>query len=414
MSAPAAPPAPPDAPVAPADVGGPPLDPDPEPGTTATGPQPRSVWRTLRVPLAALAVVLIGAIVLGLTGSRYNRGDLDPRAVDPNGSGALAQLLADRGVEVHRVRGGPAVVAGADDTSTVFLPYADYESAASLRALQKLGKSVRLVVVNPGPDVLSELTGDVAYTDPKNVDNDPRCNNDVARVAGDADLGGVRRYKLRDSDGTLCYSGAMAFVTHRGGGPLVILASPEPFINDRLAARGNAALALGLLGNTDDVWWVLPDPTQAGAGESAGLFEILPTWVGPVVWQLILLSVLLALWRARRLGPVVVEPLPVVVRAAETVEGRARLYHRGRARDRAAQALRDGARNRLVPLLGLGADPSPGAVVDTVSKRTGRSPQDVGGLLFGSAPADDTQLVGLADALDHLVRTTLDSEGPRS
>ena len=110
----------------------------------------------------------------------------------------------------------------------------------------------------------------------------------------------------------------------------------------------------------------------------------------------------------------VVEPLPVVVRAAETVEGRARLYHRGRARDRAAQALRDGARSRLVPLLGLGADPPPSTVVDTVAARSGRPPQEVGALLFGGAPTDDAQLVALPDALDQLVRTTLDSEGPHS
>ena len=367
------------------------------------------------MPLAAVLVVVVGGIVLGLSNSRYDRGDLDPRAVDPNGSRALAQLLTDRGVNVHRVKGGAPVVADADPSATVFLPYADYESVASLRALQNLGESVRLVVLDPGPEVLTELTGDVAFAKPATVNNQPKCDNNVARTAGDADLGGVRRYKLRTAgQGTLCYGGAMAFARHRGGGPLVLMASPEPFINDRLAARGNAALALGVLGGSGDVWWVLPNPAAAGAGESAGLFEVLPTWVVPVLWQLVLISVLLALWRGRRLGPVVVEPLPVVVRAAETVEGRARLYHRGRARDRAAQALRDGARNRLVPLLGLGADPSPRAVIDTVSARSGRAPHDVGGLLFGGPPADDTQLVGLADALDHLVRTTLDSEGPRS
>lgn len=388
--------------------------PAPEDGTAASGPKPRSVWRSVRVPAAVALVVVLGAIVLGLSGNRYERGSLDPRAVDPAGSGALAQLLTDRGVNVHRVKGGAPVAAGADPTSTVFLPYADYESAASLRALQNLGESVRLVVLDPGTAVLTELTGQIAPAKVKMVKDDPQCDDSVATTAGDADLGGLRLYTLRKPDqGTLCYGGALAFVQHRGGGPLVLVGSGEPFTNDRLASRGNAALALGLLGGSDDVWWVLPDPNAAGAGESAGLFEILPTWVGPVIWQLVVICVLLALWRGRRLGPVVVEPLPVVVRAAETVEGRARLYHRGRARDRAATALRDGARNRLVPLLGLGVDPRPAAVVDAVSARTGRAPADVGGLLFGGPPADDAQLVGLAAALDHLVRTTLDSEGPR-
>lgn len=387
----------------------------PEPGIAATGPSPQSIWRAVRVPLAVALVVLVGAIVLGLTNNRHDRGSLDPRAVDPAGSRALAQLLTDRGVEVHRVRGGSPVVADSDTSSTVFLPFPDFESPASLRALQKLGTAVRLVVVDPSREALAELTGDVSPDKPVDIKaRAPGCDDTVATVAGDADLG-QGRYRLREpADGTLCYGGALAAVGHRGGGPLVIVGAGEPFSNDRLGMRGNAALAVGLLGSSDDLWWVLPDPTAAGAGEQAGLFEVLPTWVVPVLWQLVVISVLLALWRGRRLGPVVVEPLPVVVRAAETVEGRARLYHRGRARDRAARALRDGARGRLVPLLGLGADPSPGAVVDTVAARSGRPPQEVGALLFGGAPTDDAQLVRLADALDHLVRTTLDSEGRRS
>ncbi|MGB9378630.1 MAG: DUF4350 domain-containing protein [Mycobacteriales bacterium] len=386
-----------------------------QPGTTAAGPRPRTVWRAVRVPLVVAVVILIGAVVLGLSGSRYNRGSLDPRAVDPQGSRALAQLLTDRGVNVHRVKGGAAVAARADTTSTVFVPYPDYESAQSLAALQNLGTSVRLVVLDPGSDVLSDLTGEVESAKPAKVKDDPNCSESVATTAGDADLGSVRRYRLRHAGtGTLCYGGAVAFVHSRVGGPLVLVASGRPFINDRLGERGNAALALGLLGSSDDLWWVLPDPAAGGAGQSAGLFDVLPGWVGPVLWELALVSVLLALWRGRRLGPVVVEPLPVVVRAAETVEGRARLYQRGRARDSAAQALRDGARNRLVPLLGLGADPSQTAVAEAVAARTGRPAYDVGGLLFGRPPVDDEQLVGLADALDHLVRTTLDSEGPRS
>src|SRR5690606_41722785 len=55
---------------------------------------------------------------------------------------------------------------------------------------------------------------------------------------------------------------------------------------------------------------------------------------------LIVVVVLLAWWQGRRLGPLVTEPLPVVVRASETVEGRGRLYRSRRARDRAAEALR--------------------------------------------------------------------------
>ncbi len=64
----------------------------------------------------------------------------------------------------------------------------------------------------------------------------------------------------------------------------------------------------------------------------------LAAWL--VAIQLGVALLLAALWRARRLGPLVTERLPVVVRASETVEGHARLYRSRRARDRVAATLR--------------------------------------------------------------------------
>ena len=132
--------------------------------------------------------------------------------------------------------------------------------------------------------------------------------------------------------------------------------------------------------------------------------------------QLLLAGFLLALWRGRRLGPPVTEPLPVVVRAAEAVEGRARLYRRAQARDRAAEALRSGALARLVPRLGIdspgGGEPAPEAVVAAVASRSGRPDAEVYAVLFGPPPPDDAGLVRLTDTLDTMVSSTLDPEGP--
>jgi hypothetical protein len=115
--------------------------------------------------------------------------------------------------------------------------------------------------------------------------------------------------------------------------------------------------------------------------------------------------VLLMLVYARRLGPVVPEPLPVVVRASEAVEGRARLYHRGRARDRSAEVLRAAATARLSAQVGLPVGAPPQSVAAAVAARTGRSPTEVADLLSGGrqpAPPDDRTLVRLADELDSL------------
>jgi hypothetical protein len=111
---------------------------------------------------------------------------------------------------------------------------------------------------------------------------------------------------------------------------------------------------------------------------------------------------LFMLWRARRLGPVVIEPLPVVVRAAETAEGRARLYRRAKAADHAADALRRSTVDRMIPLLGLTPDATPAAVVESVAARTGRPGAEIHAVLYGPPPDTEQALVQLADTLDVL------------
>jgi hypothetical protein len=109
---------------------------------------------------------------------------------------------------------------------------------------------------------------------------------------------------------------------------------------------------------------------------------------------------LVVLWRGRRLGRLVAEPLPVVVRSVETTLGRAALYRRSRARGRAAQVLRAAAGRRIAVACGLPRTAAPAVVADLVAARTGRRTADVAALLSGSAPTDDLELVRLARALD--------------
>ena len=110
--------------------------------------------------------------------------------------------------------------------------------------------------------------------------------------------------------------------------------------------------------------------------------------------------VVVAIWRGRRLGPILSEPLPVRVRAAETVEGHGRLYHRLAARDRAAEALRAGSIARLSRAFGHAEDPL--ALSAAVARRTGRDPAEVRRLLFEAVPGSDDDLVNLARHLDRL------------
>ncbi len=382
-------------------------------GQSAAGPSSRVLLKSLRLPLAIALVVLIGVGILVFAGLSNKQGSLDPDAVDPAGSAALAELLRARGVKVHRVEGLADVLAHADSTGTVFMTLPEYEQAALLTGLTRLPDSVRLVLVEPSSYSLDRLTTDLSVKNASAVEKRraPHCEFSPATAAGDADMGGPV-YTAGAED--RCYGGSLATTHSRGDQPLIAVGTGTPFTNEKLDQHGNAALALGLLSGADDLWWVLPDRSAAaGPGDQKTLSQILPPWVGPVVWELFLIGFLVALWRGRRLGPVVVEPLPVVVRAAEAVEGRARLYRRARARDRAAEALRAGARARIVPFLGLGTEPSEHALVEAIAARSGRQPADIGELLFGGVPSDDPGLVHLANALDDLIRVTLDREGRR-
>lgn len=137
----------------------------------------------------------------------------------------------------------------------------------------------------------------------------------------------------------------------RGDGDTVVLGAPDILYNSRLDEHGNASLALQLLGSRPHLVWYLPSLSDASATDAGdqSFFDLLPSgWLWGTL-QLFIAAGLAALWRARRLGPLVPERLPVAIRASETVEGRARLYRKANARDRAATALRSTTRTRLAP-----------------------------------------------------------------
>ena len=364
--------------------------------STATGPTARSVARSARGPVVAvIALVVTGFAVAAYVGTGP-RQPMNPAAYTPEGAHAIAALLADRDVAVRRVETVDDVTGG----GTVFVPVAEALTVAELRRLTA-ARSGPLVVVGASGARLDALGP--GLTDGPLVDvatRDPSCPLPAAVRAGDAELGGVTYRSAGQS--TDCYAASgWATLLHRD--TITVLGSSELFTNARLARRGNAALALGLLGTQDSVQWLLPRPGARGVTGEKSLHDLVPTALKLAVLQLLVAVVVLALWRARRLGPVVAEPLPVVVRAAEAVEGRSRLYRASHSRATAAEALRAGARDRLARRLGLGPETSRQAMVASITARTGGDPAAVDALLYGAAPTGDDALVVLADDLDLLI-----------
>lgn len=375
-------------------------------------PTVRQHWRRNRLVIGAVLVVVLGAIVVALVGRARRHGEYDPRSYGRDGSHAVAALLAQRGVRVDVQTDAIAAKARATRDSTLVVVHPAYLSSDQLAALASAPSD--LVVVGVSPLELAALDVGVQPALAEGANRpQPGCDFQPAVVAGVVDLsgevykppaGGIGCYPDGDGFGLVTFSLNGRRVTLLGDGTLLT--------NAKLADQGNAALALGLLDAHPDVEWLVPpavSPESAG-GPAKSLTDLMPSRLKWAVLQLVVAVALLALWRGRRLGRLVHEDLPVVVRQVETVLGRGRLYRRSNSRERAADGLREGTRSRLAKRLGFGpgvgrSDLERTALIEAITRRVSRPGPEVQALLYGSTPVDDRGLVALAQSL-----TTLEQE----
>ncbi|MFJ5225634.1 DUF4350 domain-containing protein [Streptomyces sp. NPDC088400] len=399
---------------------------------TSVSPTAHQVWTRGRGLLLALLILVAAGITLATVRSGDQHGRLDPRSADRYGSRATAELLRNSGVSVDVVTTLDEATAttGSDTTLLVTNPnLLTPDQQRSLRAATAPSGG-RTVLLAPGPPSMDVLAPGVRTSTPAPVSaRAPRCSLPAADRAGTVDIGG-ERYVTNAPSTDACYtSDGMPTLlritntdsdtdsgtsTATDAGDTVLLGSPDLLYNDRLDKQGNASLALQLLGSRAHLVWYLPslsDPSASkgsgddGGGDSGFLALIPSGWLWGT-FQLFLATVLAAVWRARRLGPLVPERLPVAVRASESAEGRARLYRKVNARDRAASVLRSATRDRLASLLGVPPTKihSPETLIPAVSAQLPDTTQDLHTLLFGPTPDDDAALIRLADQLDVLER----------
>ncbi|MGC9376043.1 DUF4350 domain-containing protein [Streptomyces sp. MH13] len=392
--------------------------------TTSASPTARQVWSRGRGIVLALVVLLVGAVAIAVVRSDAKHGALDPRSADPYGSRAVAELLADRGVSTRVVTTLDAAraAAGPDTTLLVAVPDLLTERQQTRLHAATEGSGGRTLLVAPGGPAVERLAPGVTADPALSFDSAlaPDCDLPAARRAGTADTGGIR-YSSTHVEADACYPSrrlatllrvpeASAGAPQGVPGDTVVLGAPDIFYNNHLDEHGNASLALQLLGSRDHLVWYLPSVSDTTApDDERSLFDLLPSgWLWGTL-QLFVAAALAALWRARRLGPLVPEKLPVAIRASETAEGRARLYRKANARDRAAAALRSATRTRLAPFTGVPVAQahSPEALLPALSAHLHGEHgdgQSLHTLLFGPPPADDAALVALADQLDTLER----------
>lgn len=359
------------------------------------------------VGFALALIVAVSALSAYLTAPRHG-GLLEAGSTAPDGAHALVTLLQEHGVEV--------VVAGTvDEVAAAARPDTQIAVAQTFFLLDEAALD-RLAAV-PGDRLLIAPASATRERLAPGIDLDgsvqfggrPDCALREAVSAGDVQFGVSDGYtRADDLPVTRCYDGALVRYDDAGR-TITVVGSGEFMTNAGLLGQGSAALAMNLAGTHERVIWYAPQQLERETTADGSLFDLVPAQVGWMVLQLVVAVLLVAWWQGRRLGPLVAEQLPVVVRASETVEGRARLYRSRRARDRAADALRTATLARLQPRLGLGHRAPPHAVVQAVAQRIGADPNALSHSLFGPAPDTDDALLALAHQLDDIERQVAQS-----
>ncbi len=363
-----------------------------------------------------MVAVVVGLVLAGGRGTVLE--PFGPDNPEAGGLQAIERVLVQEGVDVTVVRGVPALLETAvDEQTTVAVVGTAYLSEESgSRLVEHAAGSASLLVLDPSPGAGAALGLPLTVS--------PRSSS--AALSAECDLPAARSGELVSGAGallevtssgapaTVCFPPSASF--NAGGsrsGHLVhfdredsrpdttVVGLAAGFTNGQVLQDANAALGLRLLGEQPRLVWFVPVVEDAMGTAPQGLMDVLPpaTWPSIVLLGLAMFAVML--WRGRRLGRVVTEPLPAVVRSIETTQSRSRMYHRAGDRRRALASLQLAARRHWALRLGLPPATPTEVVVRAVAEATGRHTDQIHRLLADPAAHDDETLLQVArDARD--------------
>jgi hypothetical protein len=348
--------------------------------------------------VVSLGLVVAIAVVVLLGGGGRSGTRLDPDNPGPDGAQGLARVLDEQGIDVTVARDAAALEAAGMANTTVVVTSTELLGESTTDRLLAHTRGAPLVLVDPAPGLV-ELVGLAEAPSRVAQDGgwDAQCSDPLfadLTVEVDRALAYPADGCFHDEDGSLVVQ----------NGDITLFGVSEALTNDQVLRADNAAAAVRLLGQDDRLVWYVPTVDDLPAGDGVSLETLIPRWILPGLWLGALAAVALVVWRARRLGPLATEPLPVVVKAIETTQARGRLYRKARDRPHAAAALRQATRTRAAIRLGL-TGPTDPILVSAVARHTGRDEAEVATLLGpGAPPGTDQDLLTLARGLAELDR----------
>lgn len=358
----------------------------------------------------AVVFVIVAVVVFAVTRPEEREVDyLSPTSGSPAGARGVVQVLGDQGVDVRAATTLAEVRTEIDDpAATTLAVYDAYLVLGPDQREELLRLADRVIVFDPIDSELAEFAPGVVV-DPAGAgflggELDAGCDVPAAARAGTVDAS-FSAFDAADAEAevTGCFEtddgGFAVLQTRTGGADVTIVGVSDAITNGSVLRAGNAAFALNLLGEHETLVWYRPSLAELESGDIPTAASRTAPWLTPLLLLTLAAGLAAAVWQGRRLGPLVAEKLPVVVRSNETMEGRARLYERAGAREHALDALRIGSVARLARACNLPRRASVDEVIDAVVAVTGRPREGVADILLERIPASDADLVRLSDDL---------------
>jgi hypothetical protein len=381
-----------------------------------TSVAPALGWaRRHRAVLAIGAVVVAAVTLLSVLSARsaVHGGALDPQNPSAGGAQAVARVLAAHGVQVSVVRRASELEDEVLDAGTTVMVTStgDLGRSTTTRLHAAARDAGALVLAAPGSSVVSTLRLPVAVGRTGSGGRVGANCREPLLTGLHLDVPPSTSYQASGASPdrvAVCFpapgAAPVSWVVEVGGpaSPTYVVGAEKLFANERVDRADNAAVALRLLGQHDRLVWYVPDPRDIVVGDRGSLAAQLPAGLGPALWLALAALLATMLWRGRRLGPLGTEPLPVVVKAVESTQGRGRLYHRVQDRSHAARILRGATARRLAARLRLPDTTDLQPLAAAVAAATGLDASRVLDLLADGPVPDDRAMTRLAADLASL------------
>jgi len=337
------------------------------------------------VIVVVLVVLLWLAVILWLAFQpERTEGSLGIDDKTTHGAAGITSVLEDQGIAVRPAQSMSQLRAELDrhpDATVVFHDKNTAMATASYARLDELADLVpadQRVFAGVSEQQLRHLVEGVeditSVPVVEHLEAEDSCQLQAAEEAGD--IAAVRSGVALDDDAQGCFTvdtdGAQFYAYAQTTDGSIVFADWQMLSNAGLYDNGTATLATWALGQADTVIWFQPDFSLDPDPDGKLSPVQLPDWVRmSIVWAVIVTGIAL-FYLGRRTGPVITEPLPAEVSAAETTVGRGRMYTKARHYTHAVSILQQASLARLARLLQLGNETRPQTILAETAQQLHR------------------------------------------